>query len=73
MVDAIGALGKRWLEGLTDYVDEAAVAETLASGTPRHAAERLVADALAAGSRDNVSVVVADVAPLDACEASWRR
>jgi PPM family protein phosphatase len=49
-------------DGLSDAVDEDAIAAAL-TGSPDRAAcaERLVALALAAGARDNVSVVVADV------------
>ena len=59
-------------DGLSDALDDDAD-----RGRPRHAAreecaERLVAAALAAGARDNVSVVVADVAPRRDPAAGWR-
>lgn len=58
-------LGDRWLlcsDGLTDYVPEADVARLLASvADPAAAAERIVALALEAASRDNVTVVVCDI------------
>ena len=58
-------VGDRWLlcsDGLTDYVAEADVLEVL-SGAPdvESAAERLVAAALEADARDNVTVAVCDV------------
>src|SRR3954469_11968412 len=56
-------------DGLTDYVDEEAIAAALRIETRAAAAERLVALALGAGARDNVSVVVADVVPRDAGSA----
>jgi serine/threonine protein phosphatase PrpC len=49
-------------DGLTDYVEEEAIALALTGTADRAtAAERLVALALGAGARDNVWVVVADV------------
>jgi PPM family protein phosphatase len=48
-------------DGLTDYVDEDVIAAALRIEDRAASAERLVALALAAGARDNVSVVVADV------------
>src|SRR4051794_35040900 len=50
-------------DGLSDYVDDDAIAAVLRDGAREEVAERLVAMALAAGARDNVSVVVADVEP----------
>jgi PPM family protein phosphatase len=50
-------------DGLSDYVDDDAIAAALGDGAREDVAERLVAMALAAGARDNVSVVVADVEP----------
>ncbi len=50
-------------DGLSDYVDDDAIAAVLRDGAREDVAERLVAMALAAGARDNVSVVVADVQP----------
>jgi protein phosphatase len=57
-------LGDRLLlcsDGLTDFVDERAIAAALREPAPAGCAERLVELALAAGGRDNVSAVVADV------------
>lgn len=48
-------------DGLSDYVDHEVIAEALDGGTCEDAADRLVAAALAAATRDNVTVVVADV------------
>jgi protein phosphatase len=57
-------------DGLTDLVDDDALLEALA--LPREAAaDRLVELALAAGGRDNVTVVVADVAHSDDPAAGW--
>jgi PPM family protein phosphatase len=52
-------------DGLTDYADEDAIAAALRLPDRAAAAERLVALALDAGARDNVSVVVADVVAHD--------
>ncbi len=58
-------VGDRWLlcsDGLTDYVPEADVAELIAEAfDPRSAASAVVALALEAGTRDNVTAVVCDV------------
>jgi len=57
--------GDRFLlcsDGVSDVLDDVVIAETLgAHAEPRACGERLVAQALAAGSRDNVTAVVADV------------
>jgi serine/threonine protein phosphatase PrpC len=47
-------------DGLTDVVPHSALAETLAAGAPHECVERLIALALEAGTRDNVTVIVAD-------------
>ncbi|WP_424184024.1 PP2C family protein-serine/threonine phosphatase [Actinokineospora sp. G85] len=56
--------GDRFLlcsDGLTGEVSDGVIAEVLAGvADPQEAAERLVADAVAAGGRDNVTVVVVD-------------
>jgi PPM family protein phosphatase len=49
-------------DGLSDVVPHARLAETLAAGEPQQCVDRLIALALEAGTRDNVTVVVADVA-----------
>jgi protein phosphatase len=59
-------------DGLSDYVDDEAIAAVLRDGSGEACAERLVAMALAAGARDNVSVVVADVEPRRDPSAGWR-
>ncbi|MFL6072376.1 MAG: PP2C family protein-serine/threonine phosphatase [Mycobacteriales bacterium] len=60
------APGDRYLlcsDGLSDYVDDAAIAEALRSyRDPQDCADRLVQLALDAGAPDNVTVIVADVA-----------
>jgi serine/threonine protein phosphatase PrpC len=48
-------------DGLSDVVPHAALAEALATGEPQECADRLIALALDAGTRDNVTVIVADV------------
>ena len=57
-------VGERFLicsDGLTGEVDDASIAEVLrAVADPQAAAARLVADAVAAGGRDNVTVVLVD-------------
>jgi protein phosphatase len=74
-VTTLGArLGDRLLlcsDGLTDFVSESEVAATLGEGSPAQCAERLVALALAAGGRDNVSAVVADVVARRDPSAGW--
>jgi serine/threonine protein phosphatase PrpC len=50
-------------DGLTGMVDDAAIAAILAEGEPEVAADRLIEAALAAGGRDNVSVIVVRNAP----------
>jgi PPM family protein phosphatase len=59
-------------DGLSDYVDDEDIAAALREETRREAcAERLVAIALAAGARDNITVVVADVEPRRDPRAGW--
>jgi PPM family protein phosphatase len=59
-------------DGLSDVVDDATIGATLGEVADRAAcAARLIALALAAGSRDNVSAVVADVARRRDPAAAW--
>jgi protein phosphatase len=58
-------------DGLSDAVDDEAIAAVLKAGARDECAERLVAMALAAGARDNVSGVVADVEPRRDPAAGW--
>jgi PPM family protein phosphatase len=58
-------------DGLTDMVDDEAIAGALREPSREACAERLVALALAAGARDNVSVVVADAVPRRDPSAAW--
>jgi serine/threonine protein phosphatase PrpC len=50
-------------DGLTDLVGDTALAAALAIPSRERCPERLVELALAAGGRDNVSVIVADAIP----------
>jgi protein phosphatase len=55
--------GDRYLlcsDGLSDYVEEPAIATALGGGDPQDASERLVQLALQAGAPDNVTCIVAD-------------
>ncbi len=52
-------------DGCSGSLDDAALTRIVAEGTPEEAAHELVQAALAAGSTDNVTVVVADVVPDD--------
>lgn len=64
--------GDRYLicsDGLSGPVSEETLAETLRSGSPQDACDRLVDLALRAGGPDNITAIVADIvedAPLDA-------
>ena len=57
--------GDRWMicsDGVSDYLPDDAIADVVAGdGAPQAVAEHLVMLALQAGSRDNVTAVVADV------------
>ena len=59
-------------DGLSDALDDAQIADLLGIAAREECAERLVAAALAAGARDNVSVIVADVAARRDPAAGWR-
>ena len=48
-------------DGLSDVVAHATLAAALSSGHPQECVDRLIALALEAGTRDNVTVIVADV------------
>jgi serine/threonine protein phosphatase PrpC len=48
-------------DGLSDVVPFATLAEALAAGEPQECVDRLIALALDAGTRDNVTAIVADV------------
>jgi PPM family protein phosphatase len=59
-------------DGLSDALDDERIAGLLGIADREACAERLVAAAITAGARDNVSVVVADVAPRIDVAAGWR-
>lgn len=59
-------------DGLSDVVDDGTLAVALSHPSRRTCADRLVGSALAAGGRDNVSVVVADVVPRRDPRQAWR-
>jgi protein phosphatase len=59
-------------DGLSDLVADEAIAEILADGSPEEAARALVAAALDAGGRDNVTCVVGDVIEGDPTAGSGR-
>jgi protein phosphatase len=58
-------------DGLTDAVTDESIAAMLAQRDAEAVAEQLVDQALQAGSRDNVSVVVADVEPRRDGSTGW--
>jgi serine/threonine protein phosphatase PrpC len=57
-------------DGLSDVVSHAALAETLAAGEPQECVDRLIALALDAATRDNVTAVVADVHEGEDCRSA---
>jgi PPM family protein phosphatase len=61
-------------DGVSDYLDDEAITEVLAHGAGDAAARTLVERALVAGSRDNVTAIVADVddGPVDAAVTAHR-
>ena len=65
LVREVGAqAGDRWMlcsDGLTDYVPEDAVQQAMRATSPAEAAAAAVGLALAASTRDNVTVVVCDI------------
>jgi PPM family protein phosphatase len=65
----LALVGQRLLlcsDGLSDYVPLERLSELLPQGAPQESAEALLDEALRRGSRDNVTVVVADVVRDDA-------
>lgn len=66
-------LGERFLvcsDGLTSELDDATIAEALCLDDPDTAVEQLVAAALHAGGRDNVTAVVVDVLDIERDDAA---
>ncbi len=75
---AIGALAARAADrlllcsdGLSDVLDAGQIAAALGSGSRRDCAASLVKQALHAGSRDNVTVVIADLVPRARPGPAW--
>jgi protein phosphatase len=60
-------------DGVSDSLDDDAIATALRLHPRRAAADRLIDLALDAGARDNVSAVVADVIPVHDPAAGWQR
>jgi PPM family protein phosphatase len=58
-------------DGLSDVVDHDTLEATLRSASRAECAGRLIDLALAAGGRDNISAIVADVAPRSDPAAAW--
>jgi protein phosphatase len=58
-------------DGLSDVVDDDAIAATLRGAPRAHCAQRLIDLALAAGGRDNISAIVADVVPRVDSSTCW--
>jgi serine/threonine protein phosphatase PrpC len=58
-------------DGLSDVVDDDTIAATLRDASRARCSERLIELALAAGGRDNISAVVADVVRGDDASAAW--
>ncbi len=58
-------------DGLSDVLEEGQIAAALGSGTRRESAARLIEQALRAGTRDNVTAVVADLVPRSRPGPAW--
>jgi serine/threonine protein phosphatase PrpC len=56
---------------VSDHLDDEVIARLLSAGSRETAAAALVNDALRAGSRDNVSAVVADVVARTDVDVGW--
>ena len=54
-------------DGLTDMVEDETIHSILSFGTPESQVQELIGKALAAGGRDNVTVLVATVSEQEAC------
>ncbi|WP_298942833.1 protein phosphatase 2C domain-containing protein [uncultured Microbacterium sp.] len=67
VTERTGLRGDRWLlcsDGISDYLPDEVIAAILRSvAVPQETADLLIAAALDAGSRDNVTAVVADIVP----------
>ena len=58
-------------DGLSDVLDAHTIRETLDISSRDECAERLLKLALAAGARDNVSLIVADVDATERPPSTW--
>jgi PPM family protein phosphatase len=58
-------------DGLSDVVEDTTIASLLQIGDRDASADALVDAALAAGGRDNITVVVADIEPRDDADSRW--
>ena len=58
-------------DGLSDFVDDDVLRVALATESRERCAERLLELALAAGGRDNISVIVAEVVPASDPSTAW--
>jgi PPM family protein phosphatase len=58
-------------DGLSDAIDDAQITRVLAIADRDVCAHALIEQALAAGGRDNITVVVADVVDDDDAQAGW--
>ena len=58
--------GDLWLicsDGLTEYLTDRRLEETLEQYSPEEAADRMLEEALEAGGKDNISLIIAEVTP----------
>jgi serine/threonine protein phosphatase PrpC len=74
LIDLEATFGDRLLlcsDGLSDVAPDSAIAAALRQSSREQAADGLVDLALSAGSKDNISVLIADVVARDAASAGW--
>lgn len=58
-------------DGISDYLDDDEITRILSTSSHDVAVEALVSRALHAGSRDNVSAIVADVTARNSSKQGW--
>jgi PPM family protein phosphatase len=58
-------------DGVTDYLSDAEVAELLKTSDASIAVRRIIGSALAHGSRDNITAVIADIVTRARPHDSW--